>query len=195
LLQIDFGMCWLILSCNLKVVCRDMGRTTLRLQDRFNQHIPKSIRNKQISTKILPKRKCEKVPKYQRFSIVTQQLGFISYKIKQTIITTNSFQFFARQEAHFISQHYRSYVHQNSQTYSMSLERIHPLIANFTLVGVHPALTIFHLCSALSSSAASNQSASACFNVTCAKKYHDILFSHSILAYSWRVLDENVRIY
>jgi len=41
---------------------------------------------------------------------------------------------------------------QNSQTYSMSLERIRILIANFTLVGVHS------MCSSLSSpSALTNQ--------------------------------------
>jgi len=43
------------------------------------------------------------MPKQQRFSNVTQQLGFISYKIRtaQTIMTTNNFLFFARQEVYF----------------------------------------------------------------------------------------------
>ena len=36
-----------------------MGRTSLQLQDRINQHIPKSIRNKENPTKVLPKRNCK----------------------------------------------------------------------------------------------------------------------------------------
>ena len=36
-----------------------MGRTSLRLQDRINQHIPKSIRNKENLTKVFPKRNCK----------------------------------------------------------------------------------------------------------------------------------------
>ena len=39
--------------------CRYVGRTSLRLQDRINQHIPKSIRNKENPTKVLPKRNCK----------------------------------------------------------------------------------------------------------------------------------------
>ena len=38
---------------------RYVGRTFLRLQDRINQHIPKSIRNKENPTKVLPKRNCK----------------------------------------------------------------------------------------------------------------------------------------
>jgi len=44
---------------------------------------------------------------------------------------------------HIPSLSTRSYLHQNPQTYSMSPERIRLLIANFTLVDVHPTLTIF----------------------------------------------------
>ena len=36
--------------------CRYVGRTSLRLQDRINQHVPKSIRNKENPIKVLPKR-------------------------------------------------------------------------------------------------------------------------------------------
>jgi len=36
--------------------CRYVGRTSLRLQDRINQHIPKSIRNNQKPNRILLKR-------------------------------------------------------------------------------------------------------------------------------------------
>ena len=39
--------------------CRYVGRTSLRLQDRINQHIPKSIRNIENPTKVLPKRNCK----------------------------------------------------------------------------------------------------------------------------------------
>jgi len=44
-----------VCHCN----CRYMGRNSLRLQGRINQHIPKFIRIKQIPTKILPKRNCK----------------------------------------------------------------------------------------------------------------------------------------
>ena len=36
-----------------------MDRTSLRLRDRINQHIPKSIRNKENPTKVLLKRNCK----------------------------------------------------------------------------------------------------------------------------------------
>ena len=39
--------------------CRCVGRTSLRVQDRINQHFPKSIRNKQNPIKVLPKRNCK----------------------------------------------------------------------------------------------------------------------------------------
>ena len=39
--------------------CRYVGRTSLRLQDRINQHIPKSVRNKENPIKVLPKRNCK----------------------------------------------------------------------------------------------------------------------------------------
>ena len=36
-----------------------MGRTSLGLQERITQHIPKSIRNKEKPTKVLPGRNCQ----------------------------------------------------------------------------------------------------------------------------------------
>jgi len=39
--------------------CQYMGRTSLRLQDRINQHILKSICNNKKPIKILPKRNCK----------------------------------------------------------------------------------------------------------------------------------------
>ena len=43
-----------------------MGRTPLRLQERITQHIPKSIRNKEKPTKVLPRRNCKaKTPLHQ----------------------------------------------------------------------------------------------------------------------------------
>ena len=46
--------------------CRYVGRTSLRLQERINQHIPKSIRNKKKRTKVLPRRNCKaKTPLHQ----------------------------------------------------------------------------------------------------------------------------------
>jgi len=56
------------------------------LQNRINQHIPKLFRNKQTNKylpKFFPNASAKEMPKYQRFSNVTQQLGFISYKIRK----------------------------------------------------------------------------------------------------------------
>ena len=39
--------------------CRSADRTSLRLQDRINLHISKSIHNKENPTKVLPKRNCK----------------------------------------------------------------------------------------------------------------------------------------
>ena len=38
--------------------CRYVGRTSLRLEEIINQHVPNFIRRKQQPTKILPERKC-----------------------------------------------------------------------------------------------------------------------------------------
>ena len=38
--------------------CRLVGRPSLRLEERINQHVPNFIRRKQEPTKILPERKC-----------------------------------------------------------------------------------------------------------------------------------------
>ena len=40
--------------------CRYVGRTTQRLQDRINQHIPKSIRTGHQQQKFQPQRNCKK---------------------------------------------------------------------------------------------------------------------------------------
>ena len=39
--------------------CLYVGRTSLRLQERITQRIPKSIRNKETPTKVLPRRNCK----------------------------------------------------------------------------------------------------------------------------------------
>ena len=39
--------------------CRYVGRTSLRLHDKINLHVPKSIRKKENPTKVLPKRNCK----------------------------------------------------------------------------------------------------------------------------------------
>ena len=45
--------------CVWRCDCRYVGHTSLRLQDKINQHIPKLIRNKENPTKVLPKRNCK----------------------------------------------------------------------------------------------------------------------------------------
>ena len=39
--------------------CRNVGRTSLKLQERITQRIPKSIRNKEKPRKVLPRRNCK----------------------------------------------------------------------------------------------------------------------------------------
>ena len=39
--------------------CQYVGRTTLRLHNRINQNVPRSIRNQRLPTEILPKRSCK----------------------------------------------------------------------------------------------------------------------------------------
>ena len=73
--------------------CRYVGLTSLRLQDRINQHIPKSIRNKENPTKVLPKRNCKiTTPLNQRlvlagiFGAMGKGLYCDSYKFFQFFI-------------------------------------------------------------------------------------------------------------
>jgi len=51
--------CMVVYQYVCRCDCRFVDRTSLRLQDRINQHIPKSILNNQKPTKILPKRNCK----------------------------------------------------------------------------------------------------------------------------------------
>ena len=55
-------------TCAAVTACRYVGRTSLRLQDRINQHVPSFIRNKQQPDKILPPRQCKK-----KISVTQQQ--------------------------------------------------------------------------------------------------------------------------
>ena len=52
--------------------CRYVGRSSLRLEERINQHVPNFIRRKQQPTKILPERKCK-----IRFIATHQQCGSV----------------------------------------------------------------------------------------------------------------------
>jgi len=88
---------------------------------------------------------------------------------------------FAGQDVHIPSLSIRSYLHQNSRTYFMSPERICLLIANFTLVGIYPMLTILQFYCLHTCATSTNQrppqlnlSVLACFNITYTFKYHDI---------------------
>jgi len=74
-------------------------------------------------------------------------LQFISYlkRIAQTIITIYNFLLFAGQKVPYIpSLCTKNYLHQNSQTYSMSPEITRLLITNFTIVGAYPTLITFY---------------------------------------------------
>ena len=48
--------------------CRYVGCTSLRLEERINQHVPNFIRRKQQPTKILPERRCKirSIPTHQQ---------------------------------------------------------------------------------------------------------------------------------
>ena len=55
--------------------CRYVGRTSLRLQERITQHIPKSIRNKEKPTKLLPRRNCKTKTPLNQLECGLQGLG------------------------------------------------------------------------------------------------------------------------
>ena len=59
--------------------CRYVGRISQRLHDRIAQHIPKSIRNKSIPSRILPTRDCKK--KIYQSTTVILRLDFTYYKM------------------------------------------------------------------------------------------------------------------
>jgi len=112
------------------------GPNSLRLLDRNNQHIPKSIRNNQNPTKLLPKRNCKEKSINSSFHNVTQQLDSIFYKTKSapTITMTrpannyNPCQGKKCIPSFSIGSHH---LHQNSQTNSVSPEKIRLLFTNF----------------------------------------------------------------
>jgi len=112
-------------------VCQYMGLTSLRLQDRINQHIPKSIRNNKKPTKILPKRNCkEKIN-----TIKPLQLGYNKQTVRQQLKWPTIFH--PCQDKKFIlSLSIGSHLHQNLKTNSMSPERNRLFFTNFPLVSV-----------------------------------------------------------
>jgi len=90
--------------------CRYVGRTSLKLKDRINQHIPKSIRNNQ---KPIPKFSQNKIAKKRsvqpRLRNVTQQLDYIFSKTNSAPTTTMTkiFLSLSGQEVHSILQHWK----------------------------------------------------------------------------------------
>ena len=58
---------------------RYVGRTSLSLEKRINQHVPKFIRRKQLPTKILPERNC----KIRSISTHQQCVSAIGLHLKQ----------------------------------------------------------------------------------------------------------------
>jgi len=69
------------------------GPTLLRLQDKINQHIPKSIRNNQKPTKILPKRNCKEKINTPSHRHVTHHLDYIFFKTNSAPTNYNDQQF------------------------------------------------------------------------------------------------------
>ena len=73
--------------------CRYVGRTTLRLQDRIKPHVPKTIRNKQIPIKILPKRKCKENTKTTKVPQCDSAIGLHLLQNKDCASNYNDQQF------------------------------------------------------------------------------------------------------
>jgi len=144
--------------------CRYVGRTNLRLQDRINQYISESLRNKQIPTKFLPKRKSKENAKTSKIEQSNSAFG-LHLQNKDYANNHKDQQFSILQGKKYIVTLHLSAIEAiltlNSQTYSISSERICLLIANLTLVDFYPTLTLLHIYNSLSSLAASsNQRAS-----------------------------------
>jgi len=136
----------------LSLDSRYVGRTLLRLHNRINQHIPKSICNNQKPTKILPKRNCKKSSIQPSLRIVTQKLDniFSEMNSARTITMTNNvlrsafhcaFHHFISSHAHFIIhhvhfiiQHWKPLSFKNPKTNSMPPERIRLFFTSFQLV-------------------------------------------------------------
>jgi len=123
-------------SCISICVCRYAGRILLKLQDRINQHISKSIRNNQKHTKILSKNGIAKKRSiHTSLSNVTQYLDHIVFKAKSAPTMTSNFLSLPGQEMHSIFQHWKPLT-KNPQTNSMPQERIRLFFTNFPLRSV-----------------------------------------------------------
>ena len=55
--------------------CRYVGPTTLRLHDRINQHVPRSIRNQRLPIKIRPKHTCKVTKNFPIFQKSDSAIG------------------------------------------------------------------------------------------------------------------------
>jgi len=69
------------------------SRTLLRLQDRINQHIPKSIRKNQKPNKILPKRNCKEKINTSKTPQCDSAIGLHIFQNKQCANNYNDQQF------------------------------------------------------------------------------------------------------
>jgi len=83
--------------------CRYVSRTSLRLQDRINQHIPKSIQKNQKPTKILPKRNYKEKINTTKLPQCDSAIGLNLFQNKQCANSYNyqQFSFLARARSTF----------------------------------------------------------------------------------------------
>jgi len=112
------------ISIRVRCNCCYVGRTSLRLQHRINQHILKSIRNNQKPTKSLPKRNCKEKINTTKPPQCDSAVGLHT---KQTVRQQQQWPAIfdpcqGKKCISFFS--IESHLHQNSKTNSMSPERI-----------------------------------------------------------------------
>jgi len=177
--------------------CRYVDRTSLRLQDRINEHNPKSIRNNQKPTKILPKRNCkEKINTTKHLQCVSV-IGLHLLLNKQCANNYNNQQFSILTRARIVC-HLSALEATNNKTLKPILFRqkdfVYSPSFDTTSISINTILPLFYrfLCILLTVSyIALNQSAASMTSIN-----HDI---HILAFYSnddsWKVLDENVRIF
>jgi len=93
--------------------CWYEDRTSLRLQDRMNQHISKSIGNNfKKTTKILPKRNCKEQINTLKSPQCDSAIRLHLLQNKEhaaTITKTSNFRSLPGQEVHFIVQHWKPF--------------------------------------------------------------------------------------
>ena len=112
-----------------------MGRTSLRRQDRINQNISKSIRNRENPTKVLPKHNCKiTTPLNQQDCDSAVGLHLIQNPDCASYYYIDQFSYLAKARAFFLLGDAGGNFYQSAETYSVPSKGICLLAANAPIV-------------------------------------------------------------